>query len=94
MILQPTVEPRPKQEVDETIDVQPAKRRKSTPPENNKSSSLEKSANGNKDERKRRWLAGLSHEELLGVAQGAVWQGTSHVNTILWKLKLIERLQC
>lgn len=28
-----------------------------------------------KDKRKARWLAGLTHEELLGVAQGAVWQG-------------------
>jgi hypothetical protein len=80
MILQPTVEPLPKQEADDTIDVRPAKRRKSTsPPENSKSSSPEKSVNGNKDGRKRRWLAGLSHEELLGVAQGAVWQSKCHV---------------
>jgi hypothetical protein len=67
MILQPTVEPRPKQEVDEGIEVRPVKRRKSTPPpENNKSTSPEKSVNGSKDERKKKWLAGLSHEELLG----------------------------
>jgi hypothetical protein len=78
MILQPTVEPRPKQEVDEGIEVRPVKRRKSTPPpENNKSTSPEKSVNGSKDERKKKWLAGLSHEELLGVAHGAVWQSTS-----------------
>lgn len=77
MILQPMVEPLPKQEeVDESIEVlRLAKRRKSTPPpENNKSSSPGASVIGTKDERKRRWLAGLSHEELLGVAHGAVWQ--------------------
>jgi hypothetical protein len=84
MILQPTLEPVPKQElveIDETIEIRPAKRRKSTSShENNKSSSPEKLVNGVRDERKRRWLAGLSHDELLGVAQGAVWQGRYHVN--------------
>jgi hypothetical protein len=80
MILQPTVEPRPKQELDETIEVRPAKRRKSTPPPGqNKSSSPEQSVNESKDERKKRWLAGLSHKELLGVAHGAVWQSMCHV---------------
>lgn len=82
MILQPTVEPTPKQEVvDETIEVRPMKRRKSTsPPEINKLSSPENYVNGSaKDERKKRWLAGLSHEELLGVAHGAIWQGNYHV---------------
>lgn len=83
MILQSTVEPRLKQDVDETIEIRPAKRRKSTPPPNNKSSSREKSVNGSKDNRKRRWLAGLSHEELLGVALGAVWQSMYHVISLL-----------
>lgn len=79
MILQPTVEPVPKQELDDTIEIRPAKRRKSTPPPNNSEpSSPEKSVSGAKDDRKRRWLAGLSHEELLGVAQGAIWQGKCH----------------
>ena len=71
MILQPV----PKQVVDE-IETRPAKRRKSIPVLENKSSSSDKPINANKEERKRRWLAGLSHEELLGIAQGAVWQGT------------------
>ena len=82
MILQPTVASVPKQEVDETVEMRPAKRRKSIPPtEKDKSSTPEKSAPGNKDERKRQWLAGLSHDELLGVAQGAIWQGAYHVIT-------------
>ena len=78
MILQPADEPRPKQEVDEGLEVPPAKRRKSTPPpETTKSTSPEKSVSSTKDERKTKWLTGLSHEELLGVAQGAVWQSMS-----------------
>ena len=98
MILQPTVEPVPKQElveIDETIEIRPAKRRKSTPPhENNKSSSPDKSVNEAKDERKRRWLAGLSHDELLGVAQGAVWQGMYHMIFVsgFGEMELIEVL--
>ena len=86
MILQPTMERMPKQEiVDETIEVRPTKRRKSTPPpEINKLSNPENYVNGSaKDERKKKWLAGLSHEELLGVAHGAVWQGKCHVTHLL-----------
>lgn len=53
----------------------PAKRRKSLSPQTTRPSpSSEVSNSTKKDEKKARWLAGLSHEELLGVAQGAVWQ--------------------
>jgi hypothetical protein len=52
------------------------KRRKSNPPQTTNVSPVHEVANsGSKNESKARWLAGLSHEELLGVAQGAVWQG-------------------
>jgi hypothetical protein len=81
-ILSPEIEdPKPSPEVEE----RPAKRRKSTtPPRTNPSLSPKPLSSPKqeivripvKDERKAKWLAGLSHEELLGVAQGAVWQGT------------------
>jgi hypothetical protein len=59
----------------ESIEERLTKRQKSTP--QTLSPSPESVADKGRDEKKAKWLAGLSHQELLGVAQGAVWQSAS-----------------
>lgn len=61
-------------ETEAEVEESPKKRVKSTSPQAMSSSPAHE---GLKDKKKARWLAGLSHQELLGVAQGAVWQGMS-----------------
>lgn len=66
-----------------------AKRRKLTPPHvafTSAPPAPDYSTSALKDQRKAKWLAGLSHEELLGIAQGATWQGMSH--------DLLSRYKC
>jgi len=56
------------------------KRRRSTPQGSQRSTlTPERIERSSKDDIKAKWLAGLSHDELLGVAQGGVWQGMSLV---------------